>query len=147
MEWINVFGLIIMTIMMIPNIIFAWKNKAGFENKWHHPVIEAIEQIGRFGCFTFMMIHPPGTWLGWWSDEAFALYLMLNAILLLAYCIIWIICFRQNSCFRALALSIIPSLIFLLSAMTSRSFLLLFFALLFAPSHILISYMNAKNDL
>ena len=29
------------------------------------------EQVGRLGCFGFMIINIPGTWFGWWSDEAF----------------------------------------------------------------------------
>ena len=33
MEWLNVFGLIFICVIMIPNIIFAIKCKDGFENK------------------------------------------------------------------------------------------------------------------
>ena len=106
--------------------------------------MEAIEQIGRFGCFGFMIINIPGTCFGWWSDEAFAIYLAVDAILVLAYCIIWIICFKKSSRFRALALSILPSVLFLFSGIMSRSILLNIAAVLFAPSHIMISYQNAK---
>ena len=74
-----------------------------------------MEQVGRFGCFGFMIINIPGTWFGWWSDEVFALYLIVDAILVLLYCAIWIICFKKSSVFRALALSIIPSILFLFS--------------------------------
>ena len=42
-----------------------------------------------------------------------------------------------------MALSIIPSAMFLFSGIISRSLLLTLSALLFAPSHILISYKNA----
>lgn len=144
MEWLNVFGLGFMVFIMIPNIIFAMKCKDGFENKWNNKLVETIEQIGRFGCFGFMIINVPGTWFGWWSDEAFALYLIVNTILVALYCIIWIICFKKNSVFRALALSIIPSIVFLFSGIMSTSVLLIVAALLFAPSHIAISYKNAK---
>ena len=61
-----------------------------------------------------MIINITGTSFGWWSDEAFAIYLITNIILVIFYCLIWIICFKQNSVFRALALSILPSIIFLL---------------------------------
>mgnify|MGYP006893081470 CR=1 FL=1 len=33
MDWLNVFGLMIMAVIMIPNIVFAIKCKDGFENK------------------------------------------------------------------------------------------------------------------
>lgn len=144
MEWINIFGLIFIVVIMIPNIIFAMKCKDGFANKWKNKFVEMIEQIGRFGCFGFMIINIPGTWFGWWSDEVFAVYLIVNVILVILYCVIWIICFKKNSIFRALALSIIPSILFLFSGIMSRSVLLIIAATIFAPSHITISYKNAK---
>ncbi len=144
MEWINIFGVIFILIIMIPNIIYALKIKDGFENKWNNKLVEIIEQIGRVGCFGFMIINIPGTWFGWWSDEVFAIYLIVNIMLILLYCLIWIICFRKNTVFRALTLSVIPSIIFLFSGIMSRSVLLIFASILFAPTHILISYKNAK---
>jgi hypothetical protein len=91
-----------------------------------------------------MIIHIPGTWFGWRSDEAFAIYLIVDILLVVLYCIIWIVCFKKSSIFRALALSIIPSIIFLLSGIMSRSVLLIIASIIFAPSHIAISYKNAK---
>ena len=144
MEWINIYGLVFMAVIMIPNIIFAIKCKDGFENKWNNKLVECIEQIGRFCCFGFMIINIPGTWFGWWSDETFAVYLVVDVLLVMLYCIIWIICFKRNSMFRALALSIIPSVLFLFSGIMSRSALLIVASIFFAPSHIAISYKNVK---
>lgn len=144
MEWLNVFGLVMVAVIMIPNILFAMKCKDGFVNKWNNKSVETVEQIGRFGCFGFMIINIPGTWFGWWSDEAFAVYLVVDAVLVTLYCVIWAVCFRKSSVFRALALSIIPSVLFLFSGIMSRSILLTIAAVLFAPSHVLISYQNAK---
>ena len=144
MEWLNVFGLVMVAVIMIPNILSAMKCKDGFVNKWNNKSVETVEQIGRFGCFGFMIINIPGTWFGWWSDEAFAVYLVVDAVLVTLYCVIWAVCFRKSSVFRALALSIIPSVLFLFSGIMSRSILLTIAAVLFAPSHILISYQNAK---
>lgn len=144
MEWLNVFGLVMVAVIMIPNILFAMKCKDGFVNKWNNKSVETVEQIGRFGCFGFMIINIPGTWFGWWSDKAFAVYLVVDAVLVTLYCVIWAVCFRKSSVFRALALSIIPSVLFLFSGIMSRSILLTIAAVLFAPSHILISYQNAK---
>lgn len=145
MEWLNVYGAAFIVIIMVPNIIYALKCRDGFENKWKNKAVEAIEQIGRFGCFGFMVVNIPGTWFGWWSGEAFAAYLIINTVLITLYCMIWMICFRKNTIFRALALSIIPSLVFLFSGIMSRSVLLIVSTVLFAPAHILISYRNAKE--
>lgn len=49
MEWINIFGLFFIVVIMIPNIIYAMKCKDGFVNKWSNKIVETIEQIGRFG--------------------------------------------------------------------------------------------------
>lgn len=144
MEWLNVFGLAVMAVIMIPNIVFALRCRDGFENKWSNRYVETVEQVGRWGCFAFMIINIPGTWLGWWSDAAFALYMIVDAALALLYCAVWIVCFRKSSVFRALALSIIPSALFLFSGIMSRSVLLIVASVLFAPSHIAISYRNAK---
>ena len=144
MEWFNVFGLIFIAVSMIPNVVFAIKCKDGFDNKWNNKYVEVTEQVGRLGCFGFMIINIPGTWFGWWSDEAFVLYLIVDTILVMLYCAIWIICFKKNSVFRALALSIIPSMLFLFSGIMSRSVLLIIASVLFAPSHIVISCKNVK---
>ena len=145
MGWFNIFGFIFICINMIPNVIFAIKCKDGFENKWNNKFVETIEQIGRFCCFGFMIINIPRTYFGWWSDEAFAIYLIINIILVILYCLIWIICFKKNSVFKALALSIIPSIIFLFSGIMSKSILLIVSSIIFAPSHIMIYYYNAKK--
>lgn len=145
MGQINIFGLVFMVIIMIPNVIFALKCKDGFENRWENKFVEVLEQIGRYGCFAFMVINIPKTWFGWASDEAFALYLIVDAVLVTAYCVIWAVCFKKNSVFRALSLSIIPSVIFLFSGIMSRSVLLMISAVVFAPCHILISYKNARS--
>lgn len=145
MGQINIFGLVFMVIIMIPNVIFALKCKDGFENRWENKAVEVLEQIGRYGCFAFMVINIPKTWFGWASDESFALYLIVDAVLVTAYCVIWAVCFKKNSVFRALSLSIIPSVIFLFSGIMSRSVLLMISALIFAPCHILISYKNARS--
>ena len=146
MEWFNVFGLVFIVVIMIPNIVFAVRCKDGFENKWNNKVIEIIEQIGRFSCLGFMIFNVPGTWFGWASNESFALYLILDALLVTLYCVLWIVCWKKKGIFKALALSIIPSTVFLISGIMSRSILLIVAALLFAPAHIFISSQNAKGE-
>ena len=145
MECINLYGLSFMAIIMIPNIVYAIKCRDGFGNRWQNKTVETLEQIGRFGCFGFMVINIPGTWFGWWSDEAFAVYLIVDSVLVFSYCSLLIVLWKKNNLLRALALSIIPSVVFLFSALMSRSILLTVSALLFAPMHILISIKNADK--
>jgi len=144
MEWFNLFGFVFITIIMIPNIIFAVKHKEAFVNKHNYKIIEYVEQVGRFGCFGFMIFNVPATWFSWWSDQAFIVYLVVNILLIALYLIIWIIFWCKNNVFKALALSIIPSVIFLFSGIMCRSVLLIISSLLFAPAHIFISCKNAN---
>ena len=144
MNWFNPYGLVFMAVIMIPNIIYAIRCKDGYENLWNNKFVQLFEQIGRFGCFGFMIFNIPGTWFGFWSDEAFAVYLIANSVLVGLYCIIWAACFRKESMFGALSLSILPSVLFLFSGLFSRSVPLILSALIFAPCHILISYRNTK---
>ena len=146
MEWFNPFGLVFITIIMIPNVVFAIRCKGGVANSYRNKTVELVEQIGRFGCFGFMIFNVPGAWFGWASNEAFALYLILDALLVTLYCILWIVCWKKKGIFKALALSIIPPTVFLISGIMSRSILLIVAVLLFAPAHIFISYQNAKEE-
>lgn len=146
MTWLNPFGLIFMAVIMIPNLLFMRKHPEGFENAWRCRFVEVLEQISRFGCFAAMIFNVPGSSFGFFSDEAFALYLIVDAALTILYCGVWAVCFRKNSLFRALSLSILPSALFLFSGIVSRSTLLTLFALIFAPCHILISCKNALSS-
>ena len=147
MAWFNPIGLAFVAVLMIPNLVYAAKCRDGFVNapslpKW----LLVLEQIGRFGCLAAMIFSPPGTAIGFPSKAAFVVYLVGSSALLLAYCAIWIFCFHINSLARAIALSLLPSLLFLLDGIAMRSWLLTIFALIFAPCHIIISCVNAGRS-
>ena len=144
MNWFNIYGLIFIVIIMIPNIVFALKCKEGFVNKYNNKFVELFEQIGRFGSFIFMVLNIPKSYFGFYFNNGLILYLIVDSILVTLYCLIWAICFKKPSVFRALLLSIIPSILFIYSGIMIRSILLIIFSLIFASCHILISYKNAK---
>lgn len=143
MSWFNIYGLIIMTIIMIPNIIFAITNKEGFENKYKNRIIETFEEIGRFGCFALMIINIPYLCTGFWFKNGRTIYIVINAILCFLYCLFWIICWKQNGIFKALTLSILPSVMFICSGIIIMNVPLIFLSVIFAICHITISYKNA----
>ena len=66
MGWLNYYGLIVIILIMIPNMVFAAKNKDGFENKYQNKTVEISEQIGRFACFGLMIFNIPHTYFGFW---------------------------------------------------------------------------------
>lgn len=143
MGWFNTYGLILMILIMLPNVIFSIKRKEAFDNVWHNRTIEIFEQIGRFGCFIFMIINIPYTWSGFWFYGASTVYILVNLALVAIYCVIWIVCFNKNSIFKALALSILPAVIFFFSGIMLLSVPLIIASAIFAACHITISYKNA----
>lgn len=144
MSWFNFIGLIFVAVILIPNIIFAAKNKDGFQNFYQNKFVEIFEQIGRFGCFITMFFTPPFLNLGFKINGAKTAYIITGAVLVALYCLGWIVFGKENSVRKSLALSIIPSVLFLESGLLSLNFPLIILSLIFAPCHIIISYKNAK---
>ncbi len=128
---------------MIPNIIYAVKNKGNVADTYNNKLATVAEQVGRYGCFAFMIFNIPYLYFNFWFDYAIIVYLAVNGGLCLAYLIFWIICRNKSGKLRALALSVIPSCIFIFSGVMLLNIPLICFAVIFAVSHILISYKNA----
>ena len=145
MGWFNYYGLIVMAIVMIPNIVYAVKVK-NFANAYKNKTVEILEQIGRYACFVLMIFNIPYTYFGFWFDNAITVYLSVNGCLCFAYLLFWIICRNRNGKLKALSLSVIPSVIFLFSGITLAYIPLIVFAVLFGINHILISYKNSVKE-
>ncbi len=146
MGWFNYYGLGIMIIIMVPNIIYAIRHKDGFENKYKNKAVEISEQIGRYACFAFMIFNIPYTYRGFFFESAEIVYIAVNGGLLFAYCLTWIVSRNSNSMVRAVLLSVIPSAVFLFSGIMVLSIPLIVFALLFSVMHVLLSVNNAASQ-
>lgn len=59
MGWFNYYGLAVMAIVMIPNIVYAVKHKPDAAAGYHNKTVEILEQIGRYGCFVLMIFNIP----------------------------------------------------------------------------------------
>lgn len=139
MDWFNYYGLIVMVIIMIPNIIYAATHKNDTVGVYGNRAAIIAEQIGRYGCFLLMIFNIPYTYFNFWFDHALTVYLSVNGGLLLAYLIFWIVCWKRHDLLKALSLSILPTVIFLFSGVILVNIPLLVFAVLFGINHILIS--------
>ncbi len=136
MGWFNYYGLAVMAVVMIPNIIYAVKNKGNVADTYNNKLATVAEQVGRYGCFAFMIFNIPYLYFNFWFDYAIIVYLAVNGGLCLAYLIFWIICRNKSGKLRALALSVIPSCISILSGVMLLNIPLICFAVIFAVSHI-----------
>ena len=144
MGWFNYYGLAIMAIIMIPNIVYAAKNKGAVTSAYQNKAAEIFEQIGRYACMVLMIFNIPYAYFNFWFEHALIVYLAVNGGLCLAYLIFWVVCWKKNGLLKALSLSIIPSCIFLFSGVMLAYIPLIFFAIVFAVCHILISCKNAE---
>lgn len=142
-NWINIYSGIVVALMMIPNIIFAVKDKENKPNK-SKMIVNIIEQISRYACI-ILMILPLFVWeFGFSPLEFMFVYIIGNVILLVLYYIFWGLYSKSKACKSALALAIIPTLIFINSAISVKHWALLVTAVIFGVSHIYITYINNK---
>ncbi len=135
-------GLAFVVTMMIPNVAYVLKCRPQFEIYWHNKLANIIEIIARYSCAAFMIFNIPGAVKGFSSSNTYALYLTLDVALVISYDFIYFTLLQKNSMFKALSLSIIASIIFIFSAVITKSIPLLISSIVFAPLHILICYKN-----
>ena len=140
-SWLNIFGLIIVVLLLVPNIIYALK-KRDRENKCTNKLMIILEQIGRYGSMLLMVFNIGLAEFGFPSVGAFIVYLFGNILLLVIYWLIWVLYFREKTYWKQMALALIPTFIFLLSGITMLHLLLVISAIIFGTGHI---YVTRKN--
>ena len=140
--WINVFGAVIVVLLLIPNIVYAIKNK-GEKNLCANRFMNIVEQVGRYACIVLMWM-PLLVWkFGFASVLDMMLYMACNGLLLAAYWIAFAFYMKRRTVRLAIVLAVLPSCIFLLSGILLQHWLLVAFAILFAIGHIYVTYNNA----
>ncbi len=142
--WINLFGAVIVVLIMIPNVIYAAKQEPGGVKTEVPGYLTVCEQAGRYGCIVLMWL-PLLVWkFGFKSVEEMLVYLIGNGILLLFYWYFWIRYSRKMTLSNAMALAVLPTMIFLLSGVLLRHWLLVASAVLFGAAHCRITYLTHK---
>lgn len=142
-NWINIFGGVIVALMLIPNIIYGLKNKETAPEK-SGIFVRITEQIGRYACMILMILPLFVGEFGFSPLEFMFSYLIGNVVLLVFYYIFWVLYVKNKSLDKALALAIIPTLIFINSAISVKHWALLVSAVIFGISHTYITYKNNK---
>ena len=110
---INLFNAIVLILMLAPNIMF-WRMAKSRENteKFDNKAVILFEQIGRYACM-LLMIFPIGVWkFGFGSVMAMVVYALQNTVLLVSYIAVWMFSFKKMTLSKAVALSVIPTVIF-----------------------------------
>lgn len=148
-NWINLFGALIIALLLIPNIIYAVRHKGGkdlCENRFMH----ILEQVGRYGSMLFMVVCLKNGGYGFSSVASFLGYAFGNILLLLSYWVVWGVYFhaaRTEAAGRGrMALAVLPSCLFLLNGITLEYIPLIISAILFAVGHIYVTYANVIHQ-
>ena len=140
--WINVIGAAIVILMLVPNIIYALKNRDE-KNLCTNMFMNILEQVGRYACIILMWL-PLLVWeFGFASVTGMIIYLAGNAALLAAYWIVFARYMKKKDTNLALTLAVLPTCIFLLSGLILCHWLLAGFAVLFGIAHIYVTLKNA----
>lgn len=143
MDWFNYYGLIFVAVLLIPNIIYMVKVKDGEPCAYKNKAAEILEQISRYACMVLMVFNIPYTWIGFYTPFSDVLYIVINSVLALAYCIMWAIFWKKSGIVKSLLLSVIPSIIFVFSGILLGNIPLAVFAIIFAVTHVMISIKSA----
>ena len=139
--WINALGALIVVLMLIPNTIYAIKNKDE-KNLCTNRFMNIAEQVGRYACIVLMWF-PLLVWkFGFASEISMLIYLLGNALLIAVYWILFAVYSKVKNNFLALVLAIVPTIIFLMSGVLLHHVLLMIFAIIFGVGHIFVTSRN-----
>lgn len=145
MDWLNLVGMCIMAVILIPNILFALMRKNESFGTTGNRALAFWEQIGRYGCMIFMVFNIPHTWTGFWFPHAHTVYMVGNALLSAAYLACWFVFWNKLTPLGAFLLSALPTASFLLSGILLGSIPLLLSTVIFGICHISISVKSAMD--
>ncbi len=141
--FINLSGAVIVALLMIPNIVYAFLRR-GEKNACTSRFLNTMEQVGCYACIILMWLPLLVHKFGFASVPEMMLYYAGNSLLLAAY---WFVfaryLFRGKNRRRTRILAVLPACIFLLSGILLRHWLLAVAAVLFAVVH---SYVTGKNE-
>lgn len=144
--WINIFGGAVVLLVMLPNIAYFIKNRS--ENKTEDKgsrLLHIFEQVGRYGCMLFMLFPVSVKKTGFKSEEAFALYLILNAVFIALYYISFAVYIKKKSLLASFSAAALPAVIFLFCAVLLSNFPLILTAVIFGTAHLRITYLTHKR--
>uniref|UniRef100_UPI00405638B1 hypothetical protein n=1 Tax=Acetatifactor sp. TaxID=1872090 RepID=UPI00405638B1 len=141
---INLWNLILIVILLLPNIIYAIKVKDVVYQKIHM-IVNILEQVGRFGSMLLMVLPLGMKEFGFSSVAGMCIYFICNMILITGYLVTWGLYFRKRTLVKAMILAFAPTLIFLITGITLRHWWLVVTAVIFGVTHSYITYLNNKN--
>lgn len=147
MDWLHVFGLVIVVLLLIPNIIYFNLTKNSIAtDKCTNKFMNILEQLGRYACVFFMVVNLGFYELGFKSNESFSLWFIMTGIFIVLYWLGWIIYYKYKRLNTAMFLAIVPGIIFLETGISMSNYLLTISSVVFLISHIYVTYVCEKDN-
>lgn len=147
MDWLHVFGLVIVVLLLIPNIIYFNITKNSVVTaKCTNTFMNILEQLGRYACVFFMVVNLGFYELGFKSNESFSLWFIMTGIFIVLYWLGWIIYYKYKRLNTAMFLAIVPGIIFLETGISMSNYLLTISSVVFLISHIYVTYVCEKDN-
>ncbi len=123
---VNIYGLMITVILLIPDILYARTYKID-RNIFDNRAMLYIERIGKY-CSLFLMCINIGVLEEGFTSNLMRDFWFISACVLTAVCVVlWILCFKKTTKPLAYILTVITSVIFMLSGLLQVKTLLLTF--------------------
>ena len=139
--WLNLSGLILVALLLVPNMVYAVKYRDA-QNRCTNMLMNGLEQIGRYGSMFLMIFNIGIAELGFSSVSAFLIYGAGNIVLMAAYWILWWFFFKKPAPWNRMALAVLPTMMFLLSGATMRHYLLVAAGVVFGIGHGYVTWQN-----
>ena len=128
--WINGWGATIVISMLVPNIIFSVRNPH-LENKCENVIMNTIEQVGRYTSMILMIVPVLVEKFCFKSVFEMIFYIVVTSVLLLLYLLVWFFYLKSQSTNKAILLALLPAMIFVISGILLRHWLLTIAGILF----------------
>ena len=107
--------------------------------------MKIVEWVGRILCIV-LMVYPLGKKeYGFPAAENFIIYIFGNIILIAVYLLVWVSFFKKENKAKAVILTVVPVMVFILCGLTLDYWLLIFAAVLFGIGHIYVTLADSVN--
>ncbi len=140
--WINLINLSAAACLVIINIVASRKGVSdSFSSRY--PLVNILEQAGRYGCMALMVlpIFTKDLKFGFSSAPEMCIWICATALLLVIYGVLWVKK-PKGGAGIPYALAIVPVVLFLLNGILLRHPALIVVSLLFGVCHLMIVKEN-----
>lgn len=139
----NIYGIIMLVLIMIPNIVYFQKNKDIDVKKMRESSsLEITENILRYMVILFFAVNTGLFEYGFADKKLIAVWAIASAVLIAVYYAGWVKYFKCKTFAVEILLAVVPSIVFIFSGIMMRCYVALVLSVLFGIVHVYTTYKN-----